>query len=416
VMLLLTGGLAGLTTLWLIAAEQRNLAEMNFGQAAEQRNRAETSFWQAKQAVDDFYTRVSEDKLLRRDDAQGLRKELLGQALTFYQNFLRQRGHAPALEYEVAMTYYRIAVIHRELAAIAEAEAADLRACALFEKLVVNHPDDVKILSALAGTYANLGVLYYHHKRQPAEALRRFEGALAVAERLTDKELAPDAARRRALLLTNIYMNIGGIKRDTGPLPEAFEYYQKVQDIVTELARKDADDPQSLEVTAKFYCEQGTLLAYVGRMEEALQTLVKAYAAQDKLIARDPGLAKHQVVRAQIAGNIAYVQSNRGQVGETLRWYEQARGDWKELADRNPRVPQYRGGLARTCYRLGLVRRQFLPSGVEALHAFEEARVTLEGLAAEYPRVWDWQSLLASTHHEIGTIFGTIYRQSPPPL
>src|SRR5262249_46295016 len=57
-------------------------------EAQRQRNRAEVSFRQAREAVDRYFTRVSEDTLLNEPGLQSLRKRLLEDALTYYQLFV----------------------------------------------------------------------------------------------------------------------------------------------------------------------------------------------------------------------------------------------------------------------------------------------------------------------------------------
>src|SRR5262249_53508869 len=53
-----------------------------------ERARAEASFRQAKQAVDDYFTTVSESQLLEVPGLQPLRKELLERAQKYYEQFL----------------------------------------------------------------------------------------------------------------------------------------------------------------------------------------------------------------------------------------------------------------------------------------------------------------------------------------
>ena len=63
--------------------------------ARRERDRAEESFRQARQAVNQFFTRVSEERLLNQPGLHPLRKGLLQDAQRFYEDFLHQRGNDP---------------------------------------------------------------------------------------------------------------------------------------------------------------------------------------------------------------------------------------------------------------------------------------------------------------------------------
>ncbi len=55
---------------------------------------AEENFHQARQAVDDYFTFVSEETLLDQPGLQPLRKKLLESARDYHQSFLRSRGRS----------------------------------------------------------------------------------------------------------------------------------------------------------------------------------------------------------------------------------------------------------------------------------------------------------------------------------
>ncbi len=72
------------------------------------RMRAEEGYRQAREAVDTYFTRVSESRLLNVPGLQPLRKELLDTALGYYRGFLRDRGNDPELVRQVAQAQARV--------------------------------------------------------------------------------------------------------------------------------------------------------------------------------------------------------------------------------------------------------------------------------------------------------------------
>ncbi len=89
-----------------------------------QRSRAEANFAKALQAVDASFTKISESQLLQVPGNQPLRRDLLQSALSFYQDFVKERGHDPALRGELAAAYLRVGKIRSELGQQAEARKA----------------------------------------------------------------------------------------------------------------------------------------------------------------------------------------------------------------------------------------------------------------------------------------------------
>jgi tetratricopeptide (TPR) repeat protein len=124
------------------------------------RAQAEENFRKARQAVDDYFTKVSESKLLNVPGLQPLRKELLESARAYYQGFLRQRGGDPNLRAEAGAAAYRVAIITSMLGTVDQARPAMEQARALYLGLTRDHPDVLKYWVDLAICDNDLGRFY----------------------------------------------------------------------------------------------------------------------------------------------------------------------------------------------------------------------------------------------------------------
>src|SRR5262249_51351635 len=141
-----------------VAAQvERDHALQAEADAMRQRDRAEEGFRQARQAVDDYFTQVSESKLLHVPGMHPLRKELLESARKYYQRFLDERGDDPSLRGDLGQTWYRLGRITDDLGIKPEALAALRKAGALQEELVRAHPETAEYRRDLAQTWWYLG-------------------------------------------------------------------------------------------------------------------------------------------------------------------------------------------------------------------------------------------------------------------
>src|SRR5262249_34454314 len=83
--------------------QQRDLAR-------QQTTLAEENFRLARQAVDEYFTQVSENTLLNSGvpGMQPVRKDLLRTALRFHREFQARHSEDPSLQAELARAWYRI--------------------------------------------------------------------------------------------------------------------------------------------------------------------------------------------------------------------------------------------------------------------------------------------------------------------
>src|SRR4029078_3424234 len=72
---------------------------------------AEANFQRARETVDEYFTLVSESKLLNVPGLQPLRKELLDAALNFYKKTATERTSDPSVLADMAAAYMRVAQI-----------------------------------------------------------------------------------------------------------------------------------------------------------------------------------------------------------------------------------------------------------------------------------------------------------------
>src|SRR5262249_20069428 len=143
---------------WLVN-EQKERAEANFRAAQEQRARAEANFRLTQDAVDRFFTKVSESKLLNVPGQQPLREELLEMAREFYQKFVNERADDPDVRADFGNALSRLARISASTGSPAKAVELYQQAREIQERLVLAEPAEARHRHNLALTANGLGIV-----------------------------------------------------------------------------------------------------------------------------------------------------------------------------------------------------------------------------------------------------------------
>ena len=185
-----------------------------------ERDRAEASSQQARRAVNQFFTRVTEDRQLNQPGLQPLRKVLLRDSQRFYEEFLDQHGDDPALRAELAAARSRAARITGEIGSPAQAVRRLQQAVALWEKLVAAQPGNPDDSEGLARTLNDLGLMLMRLQGRRDEALVAFRRAEGLLEPLVAAD-PTSGSRRHDLSLA--LQNIGQIRLEQGQPSEAIE-------------------------------------------------------------------------------------------------------------------------------------------------------------------------------------------------
>jgi serine/threonine-protein kinase len=328
-------------TLTVLAVQSRANRDLRAANAQTRRERdlarqnydlAQQNFGLARKTVDDYLTRVGQNPLLKEQGLHELRQELLGAALGYYRDFLRQRGDNPSLRVEAAAAHERVGDIQIELGRPGDALAAYDQALALIEPLVRDRPGDPAVATAQV----------------------RFE-----------------VGRLQAL-------------KEGGWYPEAIAAFDRVKGLGGELLASGGGTKDLPNILARTYLAAANVLRHTGRVDDALGAALQAHqlaeqATRDRL--GDLAAARTRLYVAGVASGILQV---KGRADQARRLCEQDIAFGKARVREHPRDLEMRLYLATLEGVLGEIEKsQGHP--VEALKIKRRAVDALGTLAREHP-------------------------------
>ena len=238
VAILTAAGTATITGLWLRAESLRqaavaagNQTKLALGEAvaAGERadraradavasgKRAEASAATARQAVSDYLNKVTASPALHRPGLVGLRRDLLSQALLYYEGFLRDSGSDPELRTEAAAAQNRASMILNEMGQTNRAIETGRRAVDLYEQLAHDEPNSSANRRGLAQSLNSLAS-GLRTTRQFDEAVAAFRRSAEIHEALLQAH--PDDNDSAADLAAT-WSNVSVLLRQVGRTQEA---------------------------------------------------------------------------------------------------------------------------------------------------------------------------------------------------
>ena len=167
----------------LSADRQWRKALSEKARADQEASEATQFFTMARDAVDQYFTRVSDDQRLRSQGLEALRRELLATARDFYEQLAELRGDDPQLQLERMRAHWRLALITEQVAGVDQAIAAYQRAIEIGERLARSHPQLPQLTAELAAMHGNRGMLLRQLARND-EARRALETAFTMRRQL----------------------------------------------------------------------------------------------------------------------------------------------------------------------------------------------------------------------------------------
>lgn len=193
---------------------------------------------EARRAIDNFVNLVTEEPALDDERLRHLRRQLLADALTYYEELIDKHGGEEHLRHDLASAILRVGKINQEAGSKTDALRAYREALELFQELVRRHPEHEQYQSELALGYRGVGLLERElgHRQEALENLRR---AVEAQERLVERQ--PDNFAYRSALGAALD-NVAAALREMGQDDEARAMYHEA---IAEQRSALEHDPQN---------------------------------------------------------------------------------------------------------------------------------------------------------------------------
>ncbi|REK18758.1 MAG: hypothetical protein DWQ37_02840, partial [Planctomycetota bacterium] len=371
-------------------ADQRKQAEAQRAEAEKQRAAAEANLQRAKEAVDKYFTLVSESKLLDVPGLQLLRKELLDSALDFYKTLSVERVDDPALLAELAVTYLRVAEIDHAVDRNDDAIEAVDQGLAVVDRLLRDFPDAEQDHRRLAGYWKGYrrATTVTSMPKDPEAALRSIMRLMDVWRMLAQKY--PDQSGFRSDLASLAY-HTGDLLSTGGSPAESLPFFTEARALLEDLVRQRPETSEyraDLALTCQY---QSRSLDAIGRDQDADEASLRALSLREQLVAEFPESPQH---RADLGASLGQRRSfvAKRNPDEGLRYARRAIEVFEALAREYPDAVLYRIELFNATSRLLKAqlrsgREQYVADAVQRIDAWLSLQppepAAREGLAIE---------------------------------
>jgi serine/threonine-protein kinase len=366
-----------------------------------ERQRADRNFQRARQAVNEYFTVVSQNKLLGEPQMEPLRKELLEKALKYNEEFAQaEEGAAdPQVRGELAAAHYRVAAITDLTGAPEAAWPGYKKAAARFEEVLAEDPGNGEWRNSLGLCYNSWGLSQQEHGSME-EAARHFDRARAVLEPLADDR--PDEEKFRGSL-ARVYFTTALWNYRVGKIDEAADFYDKARALQERIVADNvgaADYESDLALT---YLNLGNLHMENGRPEKALPLLEKTLAAEGRLVDLYPKALAYRRTLGAARHSLAWLHRMMNHTALALDEYDRARAIRQQLVDQHPSVIDYQHDLGETLNNIGEVQL-FLRLEDESNETWRKSEEVFRGAARESPASPKSRNHLGLAHNNLGVV------------
>lgn len=325
-------------------ARERSIAEMR-------RQQAQDNLRDARQAVDDYLTRVSENTLLQEPVFEPLRKQLLQDALRYYEGFVEEHADDLELQAELAAAYLRMSSLQYHLGPEEDWLPACQKGLDVLEGLLATRPD-VSELGSLRNGVAHFNAVSLWHVRRPDEALRTLERARSLLEQLVTAYPTVERFRQDLALM---HMLIGVMHEGEDDQVEFSRSYQQAANLWQDLIDANGSDPQCWSARAVSLVLLSTSLAVRGQAREAEAAFQQALEIVGGMAAEAPGVPGVQELLAYVTWISGIALEELDRLDESEAACRRALEAQQLLAEQHPGVPRYRYAICSMRHRLGEV-------------------------------------------------------------
>jgi serine/threonine-protein kinase len=382
-----------------VAKQQRERAVNQEAIAQQQRELAEKHFDLAGNAVDKYYTKISENRLMKEPGFQGLRRDLLQTALQYYDKLARDRSDDPRVRPARAKTLGRLSLVHRDLGAHEQAVQCAKEALAEQEQILAGDATNRTYLHDLLATRVNLASTYRDLGRlQDARAI--LGQAIDIIPHLGEEKL--EGVSTRYDLAVCCY-NLGKLQYLMGELKPAVASFTKTRQLVKELLTETPANQDYRRLHAVNLNSLGYVYIGLSEMQTAEKLFRETLDVHEQLAAENPRDPEPQSDLGSALLNIGKLHDATGRTSLAEQEWLRAASIFEKLSSENPVIGGYRHGWALALHNLGAVYGQSnrLDKCKEALLKAMQLRAAL---AKDQPNVVEFRADLAASHFSLGNL------------
>jgi tetratricopeptide (TPR) repeat protein/predicted Ser/Thr protein kinase len=351
---------------------------------------AEERFQLNRQAVDQYFTEVSETNLLDEPGLEPLRESLLKRAREYYARFVAERRNDPAVRADFAGSLGRLARITADLKDPQQAIAMYQESLPILDDLAADHPADPARRAQIATTWYELSKLY-RLTNQAAAAAAACTSATAEWNRLTSA--FPDRWQYRAELArslisqSNLDFKLGHMAAARATCEQALAMRRKLA------AEHPADEGVGRDL-ATTWDNLANIRAADGQREASLEARQQAERVLSSLVAAHPyrSLYRHDLARTEF--NLATASVAAGQPQAAAASLRDAASQWDRLHALYPAVRDYQVSWGNALFALSGTEWS-LGKRKEADESLAQATAVRASLVKEYPGVAEYVVELA---------------------
>jgi tetratricopeptide (TPR) repeat protein/tRNA A-37 threonylcarbamoyl transferase component Bud32 len=367
---------------------------------------ARESGQQARSAVDNFFTVVSENDLFDAVGLQPLRKQLLEDALEYYQQFVDQHPDDPKVQAAQAAAHFRTWQIYRLVDQYDDGIAALAKGLDIVEQL--QQANDAGVLEILATVRHGGEMLHATWSlRASLEARRTLERGIQIWERLAaDNPDIPEFQRN----LADTYGEFANHARFHGDEAEALAAAEKSLESWEWLGRHH---PALLEGDDELPYRRAGLNVYlrdVGKLHEAESCIVPVLESLERQAAQFPEVRRYSDRSARLQRRLAEILSrDPGRVRDAEQAWRRAIDLFEDLVAANPGLPSYLWLLGNSYVQFGYLLHA-TGRTAEAERAFSTGLRHYEKLASDFPTSQAYWSDVRESHRGLALLLAAMGR------
>lgn len=292
-------GVVGLVVAIVVLAVGNTALRRASERADRERDRAQAHARRARDVIDGLLTRVATERLAETPHAMELRREMLEDALRYYEGFVEDAGDDAALAREASLARGRVGKIYEALGRFDEAATAYRESIEEHDRLLLTADADCAagLRQELARAWNNLGVICLRSSRD-AEAVAAYRRSIEIKRDLVASDPGRSEFRvELARSLSNLAMSLGRV----GDHAAAAACAREALDVKEHLVAEFPDSGEFRDELAMAYCGVARDAENRGELDVAREEYSRAIEQLETAI--DQGYASRST-RASLYGSI----------------------------------------------------------------------------------------------------------------